>query len=62
MRIFKIISLCLCFSVFAFAERGYDVKHEVESIKVNNLLAKKDWYDSEEDIPRLISFLFEKPK
>ena len=27
-----------------------------------NLLAKKDWYDNEKDIPRLISFLFEKPK
>ena len=27
-----------------------------------NLLAKKDWYDNEKDLPRLISFLFEKPK
>ena len=27
-----------------------------------NLLAKEDWYDNEKDIPRLISFLFEKPK
>ena len=27
-----------------------------------NLIAKKDWYDNEKDIPRLISFLFEKPK
>ena len=26
------------------------------------LLAKEDWYDNDEDIPRLISFLFEKPK
>ena len=27
-----------------------------------NLLAKKDWYDNEKNLPRLISFLFEKPK
>ena len=27
-----------------------------------NLLAKKGWYDNEKDLPRLISFLFEKPK
>ena len=27
-----------------------------------NLIAKKDWYDNEKDVPRLISFLFEKPK
>jgi len=27
-----------------------------------NLLVKEDWYDNEKDIPRLISFLFEKPK
>tara|TARA_Y100000588_G_scaffold278305_1_gene294937 strand:+ start:12727 stop:13353 length:627 start_codon:yes stop_codon:yes gene_type:complete len=26
------------------------------------LLEKKDWYDYETDLPRLISFLFEKPK
>ena len=26
------------------------------------LLSKEDWYDNDEDIPRLISFLFEKPK
>ena len=26
------------------------------------LLEKKDWYDDETDLPRLISFLFEKPK
>ena len=26
------------------------------------LLSKDDWYDNDEDIPRLISFLFEKPK
>ena len=26
------------------------------------LLKKKDWYDYETDLPRLISFLFEKPK
>tara|TARA_Y100000294_G_C8493487_1_gene311776 strand:+ start:327 stop:953 length:627 start_codon:yes stop_codon:yes gene_type:complete len=26
------------------------------------LLEKKDWYDYENDLPRLISFLFEKPK
>jgi len=27
-----------------------------------NLIAKKDWYDNEKELPRLISFLFEKPK
>ena len=27
-----------------------------------SLLAKKDWYDDEKDLPRLISFLFEKPE
>ena len=27
-----------------------------------NLIVKKDWYDNEKDLPRLISFLFEKPK
>jgi len=26
------------------------------------LLSKEDWYDNDEDIPRLISFFFEKPK
>ena len=26
-----------------------------------NLLAKEDWYDRKNDVPRLISFLFEKP-
>ncbi len=27
-----------------------------------NLLTKEDWYDRKNDMPRLISFLFEKPK
>ena len=27
-----------------------------------NLIAKKDWFDNAKDIPRLISFIFEKPK
>ena len=27
-----------------------------------NLIGKKDWYDNEKDVPRLISFLFEKTK
>ena len=27
-----------------------------------NLIAKKDWYDNEKELPRLISFLFKKPK
>ena len=27
-----------------------------------NLIVKKDWYDNKKDVPRLISFLFEKPK
>ena len=27
-----------------------------------NLIVKKEWYDDKREVPRLISFLFEKPK
>tara|TARA_Y100000768_G_C23921137_1_gene655003 strand:+ start:448 stop:1074 length:627 start_codon:yes stop_codon:yes gene_type:complete len=45
--------------VFQHSEQDY-----IQSAKRAgfNLLAKEDWYDNEKDIPRLISFLFEKPK
>ena len=46
-----------------------DVFHhsEIEYIKSAekagfNLIAKKDWFDNANDVPRLISFIFEKPK
>ena len=56
-----------------FEEKGteivLDVFHHLELDYIQsaekagfNLLAKEDWYDNEKDIPRLISFLFEKPK
>ena len=45
--------------VFQHSEQDYIQSAEKAGFK---LLAKKDWYDNEKDIPRLISFLFEKPK
>ena len=46
-----------------------DVFHhsEIEYIKSAekagfNLIVKKDWFDNANDVPRLISFIFEKPK
>ena len=42
MKIFKIISLCLCFSVISFAVEGAELKAEAKSIKINNLFAPKD--------------------
>ena len=45
--------------VFQHSEQDYI--HNAEKAGFN-LLAKEDWYDNEKDIPRLISFLFEKPK
>ena len=46
-----------------------DVFHHSEIEYINsaekagfNLIAKKDWFDGEKDVPRLISFIFEKPK
>ena len=46
-----------------------DVFHHSEIEYINSaeeagfyLIAKKDWFDNLEDIPRLISFIFEKPK
>tara|TARA_B100000579_G_scaffold140074_1_gene113824 strand:+ start:151 stop:777 length:627 start_codon:yes stop_codon:yes gene_type:complete len=49
----------IALDVFQHSEQDYIQSAEKAGF---NLLAKKDWYDSEEDIPRLISFLFEKPK
>jgi len=45
--------------VFQHSEEDYIQSAEKAGF---NLLAKKDWYDNEKEIPRLISFLFEKPK
>ena len=45
--------------VFQHSEQDYVQSAEKAGF---NLLSKEDWYDNEKDIPRLISFLFEKPK
>ena len=45
--------------VFQHSEQEYIQSAEKAGF---NLLSKEDWYDNEKDIPRLISFLFEKPK
>ena len=45
--------------VFQHSEQDYIQSAEKAGF---NLLIKEDWYDNEKDIPRLISFLFEKPK
>ena len=45
--------------VFQHSEQDYIQNAEKAGF---NLLAKENWYDNEKDIPRLISFLFEKPK
>ena len=45
--------------VFQHSEEDYVQSAENAGF---NLLAKEDWHDNEKDIPRLISFLFEKPK
>ena len=45
--------------VFQHSEQDYIQSAEKAGF---NLLAKEDWYDNENDLPRLISFLFEKTK
>jgi len=45
--------------VFQHSEQDYVQSAEKAGF---NLLSKEDWYDNEKDIPRLISFLFEKTK
>ena len=45
--------------IFQHSEQEYIQSAEKAGF---NLLVKEDWYDNEKDIPRLISFLFEKPK
>ncbi len=44
--------------VFQHSEKDYIQTAEKEGFK---LLSKKSWYDDEKNLPRLISFLFEKP-
>ena len=45
--------------VFQHSEKDYIQSAEKAGF---NVLVKKDWYDNEKKIPRLISFLFEKSK
>ena len=45
--------------VFQHSELDYVQSAEKAGFR---LLAKRDWYDDGKDLPRLISFLFEKPK
>ena len=45
--------------VFQHLEQDYIRSAEQAGFK---LLVKEDWYDKKNDMPRLISFLFEKPK
>jgi ubiquinone/menaquinone biosynthesis C-methylase UbiE len=49
----------IALDVFYHSELEYIESSETAGF---NLIAKKDWYDNEKDVPRLISFLFEKPK
>ena len=56
---FEINSTEIILDVFQHSEEDYIQSAEKAGF---NLLTKKDWYDNENDIPRLISFLFEKPK
>ena len=49
----------LVLDVFQHSEQDYIQNAKKAGF---NLLAKDDWYDNEKNIPRLISFLFEKPK
>ena len=43
---------------FPHFERDYIYSAEIAGF---TLLNKNDWYDNDDDIPRLISFLFQKP-
>ena len=56
---FEINRTEIILDVFQHSEEDYIQSAEKAGFK---LLTKKDWYDNENDIPRLISFLFEKPK
>ena len=56
---FEINRTEIILDVFQHSEQDYIQSAEKAGFK---LLTKKDWYDNENDIPRLISFLFEKPK
>ena len=56
---FEINRTEIILDVFQHSEQDYIQSAEKAGFK---LLTKKDWYDNQNDIPRLISFLFEKPK
>ena len=56
---FEIKRTEIILDVFQHSEQDYIQSAEKAGFK---LLTKKDWYDNQNDIPRLISFLFEKPK
>jgi len=56
---FKENGIDIVLDVFQHSEQEYIQSAERAGF---NLLVKEDWYDNEKDIPRLISFLFEKPK
>ena len=56
---FEINRTEIILDVFQHSEEDYIQSAEKAGFK---LLTKKDWYDNQNDIPRLISFLFEKPK
>ena len=49
----------IALDVFKHSEQDYIQSAEKAGF---NMLDKQDWYDNDKDIPRLISFLFEKPK
>ena len=56
---FKENGIDIVLEVFQHSEQEYIQSAERAGF---NLLVKEDWHDNEKDIPRLISFLFEKPK
>jgi len=56
---FKENGIDIVLDVFQHSEQEYIQSAERAGF---NLLVKEDWYDNEKDIPKLISFLFEKTK
>ncbi len=56
---FEINRTEIILDVFQHSEDDYIQSAEKAGLK---LLTKEDWYDNGNDIPRLISFLFEKTK
>ena len=55
---FKMNKIETTLDTFPHSEKDYIQTAEKEGFK---LLSKKSWYDDKKDLPRLISFLFEKP-